>query len=244
MILLAIDTSGAYASVAVFDGAAVLGEVTWHARRRHDDHLFPAIERLLVLVGAELGDVRRVAVATGPGSFTGLRVGIAAAQGIVRASGVALVGVPTCDVVAYPFASSGRRVCVLIDAGRGEHYAAMYRTRRGVWGRTSDIRTVAIDDLVREVVRDTIFAGDVTPAMAEALRERLGRRAIVPSPSALVRRAGHLAEVGWARADAGESVEPDALEPVYIRPPTIRGPAGEIVAPAGPEPASAVRRTS
>lgn len=240
-MLLAIDTSSAYASVAVFDGSAVLAEDTWHARRRHDDHLFPAIERILSLAGAELRDVTRIAVATGPGSFTGLRVGIAAAQGIARASGLALVGVLTCDVIAHPFASAGRRVCVLIDAGRGEHYSAMYRTRHGVWERTSEIRIAGIDDIARETSMETIFAGDVTGATAETLRERLGRRAVVPSAAALLRRAGHLAELGWARAEAGRTVEPDALEPVYMRPPAIRGPAGEIVEPA---PASAVRRTS
>ncbi|MDE3112582.1 MAG: tRNA (adenosine(37)-N6)-threonylcarbamoyltransferase complex dimerization subunit type 1 TsaB [Chloroflexota bacterium] len=242
-MLLAVDTSSAYASIALFDGREILAEDTWHARRRHDDHLFPAIERVLSLAGAELRDVTRVAVATGPGSFTGLRVGIAAAQGMARGSGVALVGVPTCDAIAHPFASGRRRVCVLIDAGRGEHYSAMYRTRRGRWERTSAIRTLSIDELAREVAMETVFVGDVVPATADALRELLGRRAIVPSTAALLRRAGHLAEIGWARAEAGQVVDPGALEPVYIRPPTIRGPAGEIVAPE-PALASAVRRSS
>ncbi len=242
-MLLAIDTSSAYASVALFDGTAVVAEETWQARRRHDDHLFPAIERVLALGGSRVPDVTRVAVATGPGSFTGLRVGIAAAQGIARASDLALVGVPTCDAVAHPFASSGRRVCVLIDAGRGEHYAAMYRMRRGTWGRTSEIRVVGIDELVRTIALETLFVGDVG-AVADALRERLGRRAIVPSASVVVRRAGHLAEIGWARAEAGQTVHPDALEPVYIRPPTIHGPAREVAAPAEAALASSVRRTS
>lgn len=242
-MLLAIDTSSAYASVAVFDGSAVLAEDTWHAHRRHDDHLFAAIERILSLAEAERGAVTRVAVATGPGSFTGLRVGIAAAQGIARASGLGLVGVPTCDVIAHPFASAGRRVCVLVDAGRGEHYSAVYRTRRGVWERTSEIRVGGIDELARGIAMETIFAGDVSAVTAAALQERLGRRAIVPSAAALLRRAGHLAEIGWARTEAGETVDPAALEPVYVRPPTIRGPHGEIVEPE-PALASPVRRTS
>lgn len=242
-MLLAIDTSSAYASVALFDGTSVVAEETWQARRRHDDHLFPAIERVLAVIGSSMADVTRVAVATGPGSFTGLRVGIAAAQGIARASGLALVGVPTCDAVAHPFASSGRRVCVLIDAGRSEHYSAMYRMRRGSWGRTSEIAVVGIDDLARTVALDTIFAGDVS-AVAGALRERLGRRAIVPSASVVVRRAGHLAEIGWARAEAGQTVHADALEPVYIRPPMIHGPAAQVAPPAEATLASSVRRPS
>lgn len=243
-MLLAIDTSGAYASVALFDGGAVLAEETWQAHRRHDDHLFPAMERVLALAGSSMADVTRLAVATGPGSFTGLRVGIAAAQGIARASGVALVGVPTCDAIAHPFASGGRRVCVLIEAGRGEHYSAMYRVRRGSWGRTSEIAMLTVEGIARSVALETIFAGDVDAATAAALRERLGRRAIVPSASVLMRRAGHLAEVGWARAEAGETVDPEALEPMYIRPPTIRGPAGEVLDAPEPALASSLRPTS
>lgn len=232
-MLLAIDTSSVYASVALFDEGGLVAEETWQARRRHDDHLFPAIERLLLVTARTPSAITRVAVAIGPGSFTGVRVGIAAAQGIARASSAALVGVPTCDVAAHPFASSGRRVCVLIDAGRGEHYSAMYRMRRGSWGRTSGIRTGTLAEIARTTALETIFAGDVSAAAAAELRERLGRRAVVPTASALVRRAGHLAEIGWARAEAGEALAPDALEPVYVRPPAIRGPAGELLAHEG-----------
>lgn len=241
MTLLAVDTSSAYASVAIFDGTAALAEETWHARRRHDDQLFPAIERVLALAGSTMGEVTRAAVAIGPGSFTGLRVGIAAVQGIARAAGIAVVGVPTCDVVAHPFASGARRVCVLIDAGRREHYSAMYRTRHGRWERTSDITIGTLADLARTIRMDTVFAGDVDGATAAELRELLGRRAIVPSASALARRAGHLAEIGWARLEAGEAAPAGALEPIYVRPPAIRGPGGELLDPE-PAAASAVRR--
>src|SRR5882762_6983731 len=76
MTLLALDTSTAWASVALYDGKDVLGEETWHAQRRHGDELFPTIERLLASARSSLSDIDRVAVATGPGSFTGLRVAI------------------------------------------------------------------------------------------------------------------------------------------------------------------------
>ena len=241
MTLLAIDTSSAYASVALFDGGSVLAEKTWHARRRHDDHLFPAIDELLSLAEVPRTKLTRVAVATGPGSFTGLRLGIAAAEGMARASGAALVAVATSDAIAHPFAAPGRRVCVLIDAGRGEHYSVMYRMRRGTWSRTSEIAIQDIEGIARTIALETVFAGDVDAATAAALRARLGRRAVVPSPSVLTRRAGHLAEIAWERAERGETVRPGALEPLYVRPPTIRGPAGELVAPSEPAVASAPR---
>lgn len=223
MTLLAIDTSTQHASVALYDGRTVLAESTWHAHRRHDDHLFTEIARLLALGGIALADVRRVAVAIGPGSFTGVRVAIAAAQGIARASGAAAAGVITLDVAAHPFAASGGRVCAVLPAGRGEHHAAMYRRRRGAWERTSAIVTASADDLARQVARDTLFVGELDAAAVAALRERLGPRASFASASAAVRRAGHLAEIGWARIEGGGAVPGDRLEPVYIRAPLIRG---------------------
>ncbi len=229
MTLLAIDTSTAFASVALYDGRTVLAEGTWHAHRRHDDHLFPEIDRLHALAGASLGDLTRLAVAIGPGSFTGLRVAIAAAQGIARASGATAIGVGTLDIAAHPFAASRTRVCALIPAGRGEHYAAMYRASRGTWGRRSEIMTSSVDDLARSIAMDTIFVGEIDDATAALLRERLGPRAIFPPPSATMRRAGHLAEIGWARLERGEGVPAGSLEPMYIRAPLIRGRAGELV---------------
>ena len=229
MTLLAIDTSTAYASIALFDGHAVLAEETWHAHRRHDDHLFPAIERLLAYAGAARGDVGRIGVAVGPGSFTGIRVAIAAAQGMARASGAVAVGVATLDVAAEPFVTSRRRVCALIPAGRGEHYAAMYREHAHAWSRRSAIATVTIADLARTIAIDTVFAGEIDDATAAELRERLGARAILPPASQTMRRAGHLAEIAWRRAEAGATVAAEALEPLYIRAPLIRGPAGEVV---------------
>ena len=89
MTLLALDTSTEWASVAIYDGRDVLAEETWHAQRRHADELFPTIERLLARARITLASVDKVAVATGPGSFTGLRVAIAAAQGIARGAGAA-----------------------------------------------------------------------------------------------------------------------------------------------------------
>lgn len=228
MTLLAIDTTTAFASVALYDGH-VLAETTWHAHRRHDDHLFPEIDRLLELAGAALKDVTRVAVAIGPGSFTGVRVGIAAAQGIARASGAVTTGVVTLDVAAHPFAASRTRVCALIPAGRGEHYAAMYRERRGTWARRSEIFTGSVPDLARRISMDALFVGEIDGVTAADLREHLGPRAAFPPASAGIRRAGHLAEIGWARIEQGEGMLGEALEPLYIRAPMIRGRAGELL---------------
>jgi tRNA threonylcarbamoyladenosine biosynthesis protein TsaB len=234
--LLAIDTSGTYASVAIFDGERVLAEETWRAKRHQDDELFPAIEHALALAGVGLASLTRVAVAGGPGSFTGLRVGIAAAQGIGRASGAALIAVPTLDAVAHPFRSGRIRVCPLVPAGRGEHYCALYGRTADGWGRRSELATLDAEGLARATAGlDTLFAGEIDPETRAALRARLGDRAAFPASS--MRRAGDLAALAWQRAEAGQAVSPAELEPLYVRPAAVRGPAGELVeepaAPAG-----------
>ena len=229
MTLLAIDTSSAYASIALFDGRAVIAEETWLAQRRHDDRLFPSIEALLAQSGMPLSSLRLIAVAIGPGSFTGVRVGIAAAQGIARGSGAACVGVETLDVIAHPFAALGRRVCAIVPAGRGEHYAGMYRARHGSFERTTPILVGTVSDLARHVAMDTVFAGEIDGATAAELHDLIGPNAVIPSSASLTRRAGHLAELGWARAAGGATVDPAQLEPLYIRPPAVRGPGGALV---------------
>ena len=160
MTLLALDTSTAWASVALYDGRAVLAEETWRAQRRHGDELFPAIERVLANARSSLAEVDRVAVATGPGSFTGLRIAIAAAQGIARGSGAAMAGVSTLDVLAYPHAPSKQRTCPLLPAGRSEWYAAFYQERNRRWMRRSPYIAATLPDLCRQIGTHTLFVGE------------------------------------------------------------------------------------
>lgn len=224
MTLLAIDTSTQWGSVALFDGRRVLAEQTWFAERRHDDALFATTEGLLELSGLTLARVDRIAVAIGPGSFTGLRVGIAAAQGLARGSGASLLGVSTLDVVAHPWSTSRLRVCAVVPAGRGESYAAIYRHRGGEWTRTSAILVGNAQDLARHIGSETVIVGELDPAIAAGLRDLLGARAIWPPAASTPRRAGHLAEIAWQRFESGAATSAP-IEPMYIQPPRIHGAA-------------------
>ncbi|MGH2379422.1 MAG: tRNA (adenosine(37)-N6)-threonylcarbamoyltransferase complex dimerization subunit type 1 TsaB, partial [Candidatus Limnocylindria bacterium] len=161
MTLLAIDTSTSWGSLALYDGESVLAEETWHLQRGHDAALFGAVERLLALVRLPAGSIDRVAVAVGPGSFTGVRIAIATAQGIARGSGAATVAVGTLDVVAHPWSTSGLRVCAVLPAGRGELCAALYRRRDGAWGRASETLVGTAADLARSLRGGALFAGEI-----------------------------------------------------------------------------------
>jgi len=219
-VLLALDTSTDWASVALFDGRDVLGEETWRAQRRQGDELFPAIERILLSTRTALSAVTRVAVATGPGSFTGLRVSIAAGQGIARGSGAALVGISTLDVLAYPHAPSKLRTCPLLPAGRDRYYAAFYQERNRKWMRRSPFIVASLAEICRHIGTHTLFVGEIDPDAEQMLRDLLGPKALFASPASRVRRAGFLAELGWKELEASPQVS--QIEPLYVRQPSIR----------------------
>ena len=232
--LLALDTSTEWASVALYDGTAVLAEETWYAQRRHAEELFPTIERLLARTGSPLAAIDRVAVATGPGSFTGLRVAIAAAEGIARGTGAALAGVSTLDVLAYPHASSKQRTCPLLPAGRREYYAALYQERNRKWARRSPFIVGTLGDLCKQIGTHTLFVGEIDAEVEATLRDLLGPLALFAPPASRMRRAGYLAELGWDELEARTQAPLGALEPIYVRQPAVRG---SFTQPFGPAPA-------
>ncbi len=232
MTLLALDTSTSWASVALYDGRAVLAEETWHAQRRHGDELFPTIERMLAHARTTLADIDRVAVATGPGSFTGLRVAIAAAQGIARGAGAALVGVSTLDVLAYAQAPSKQRTCPLLPAGRTEWYAAFYQERNRKWMRRSPYIVATLPDLCRQIGTHTLFVGEIDVEAERLLRDLLGPKALFAPPASQMRRAGYLAELGWRALETEPQARLGEIEPIYVKQPSIRVSFGQPFAPA------------
>jgi len=230
--LLALDTSTAWASVALYDGSSVLAEETWHAQRRHGDELFPAIERILAHARLGLSDVDRIAVATGPGSFTGLRVAIAAAQGLARGSGASLAGVSTLDVLAYAHAPSKQRICALLPAGRTEWYAALYQERNRKWLRRSPYIAATLEDLCQQIGTHTLFVGEIEGDAEQTLRDLLGPKALFASPASRVRRAGYLAELGWRELESRPQAKLGEIEPIYVKQPAIRVSFDQPFAPA------------
>jgi len=181
--------------------------------------------------------VDKIAVATGPGSFTGLRVAIAAAQGLARGGGAALVGVSTLDVLAYPHASSKLRTCPLLPAGRGEYYAALYQERNRKWARRSPFIVGPLVDLCRQIGTHTLFVGEIDAEAESTLRDLLGPFALFAPPASRMRRAGFLAELGWnelAERNApaeGKRAPRGAREPIYVRQPAMGGSFAQPFAP-------------
>ncbi|MBI2907266.1 MAG: tRNA (adenosine(37)-N6)-threonylcarbamoyltransferase complex dimerization subunit type 1 TsaB [Chloroflexi bacterium] len=240
-MLLAIDTSTETMSVALFDdadatrplrasrfalpaSAHVLSELTWHSEQNHTRELLPATDFLLRQAKLTSKDLRAIAVAKGPGSYSGLRVGMSAAKGLALSLSIPLIGVSTLEVEAFPKAGMGLPVCPIFEAGRGELAAAIFQSVAGEWRRLKEEHITETEALCREVSEPTVLCGHMAEATIRQLRDCLGDRAVFIEGAALLRRAGYLAELGWQRLKAGLTDDVATLQPLYLRRPAITKP--------------------
>ena len=216
MTVLAIDTATSYAGLALFDGQSVLAELTWLAPQSHTTTLMPNLIRMLDQQGLTVAHLTGLAVALGPGSFTGLRIGLAVAKGLALARDLPLVGIPTLDVVAQAYLTQPLPLYALLAAGRGRFCVARYQRTEAGWQRVGDYRVVELDELGRDVEEPTLFCGELNGEIEQTIRTRLGDRAVIAPPAAWLRRPGYLAQLGWERLARGEQDDPAALSPIYL----------------------------
>jgi tRNA threonylcarbamoyladenosine biosynthesis protein TsaB len=214
-MLLAIDTSTALAGLALYDGS-VRAELTWVAGRKHSVQLIPQLEQLLRLLDLGQRDLTAVAAARGPGSFTGVRVGLAVAQGLALALAIPAYGVCSLDVLAAGQEASPLPIRPLLDAGRGRFASALYVWRGGELERQTEIVGVRLEDLDMLVDAPCLLCGDLDERARERLRGMLEERVVVASPAASLRRSAVLAQLGWEQHQAGLGGSPAALEPLYL----------------------------
>lgn len=218
-MLVAIDTGTDHASLALHDGFQVRVEHTWEAPRRHTTELTPRLAAALGQLDLGPQHLSGIAVARGPGSFTGLRIGMAVAKGLALAQGLPLVGVPTLDVVAAAQGRDPRPLYAILQAGRGRICVATYRWQDDRWSLREPPRLATWSGLAEEITRPALFCGEIDPAGAKTL-DALGDRAVILPAAARLRRAGFLAELAWQRLRRGETDDPATLTPIYLQHPT------------------------
>lgn len=214
--ILAIDTATRTASIALYDGERVCSEETWYSERSHTVELMPSLVRLLDRQRVLPRELTGIAVALGPGSFTGLRIGLSVAKGLNLALKVPLVGVSTLDILAYTQTGQDLPLYAVVQAGRGQICTALYRRERERWRRVTDYRIITLADLCQQIEGPTLFCGEIETEGVRHLQEKLGQWAIVASPASCLRRAGYLAELGWQRLKRGEADDPATLSPIYL----------------------------
>lgn len=222
-MLLAIDTATRYASVALYDASGVVSERSWRSEGNHSVEVLPAIAEMLAQARATPEALTAVAVVRGPGSFTGLRIGMSIAKGFCLALDIPLISVPTLEVTAYAVGDPGSRVMAVLEAGRGRICVATYRYREGLPVQEGEVELVSSSDWVVQAGEPVLITGEVSAELAERLlRQPDAQHIAISSLASSLRRAGYLAELAWERLQRGEVDDLDTLSPLYMHYPELK----------------------
>ena len=219
--VLGIDTGGLRADLAVVAEGRVLAEAS-HSVASHGAELPEAVAGLLGRAGLATARLKAIGIGIGPGSFTGLRVGLSYAKGLKLATGCALLGIPSLDTLALAALAEtslapGRLICPMLDARKGEVYAALYRTIRDGLEKLSDDLVVTLENLAPHLGTDVLLVGDAKAEEACSLAVRAGSQATCLGIAGLRLRGRVVAALGAARLVAGEVDNAFVLEPLYVR---------------------------
>lgn len=163
MKLLAIDSSGLVATVAIVTDDAMLAEYTINHKKTHSQTLLPMLAEIVKMVDIDMSEVDAIAIAAGPGSFTGLRIGSATAKGLGLALDKPIVSVPTLEGLAYNLYGTGRLICPMMDARRNQVYTGLYEFKADELVAVKEQSAVAVTDIIKEINsygREVIFVGD------------------------------------------------------------------------------------
>jgi tRNA threonylcarbamoyladenosine biosynthesis protein TsaB len=215
-MLLAIDTATNLAGIALLDSRGARAAFQWRAGRNHTVELMPNVVRLLAETGTRVEDLQAFAVAIGPGSYTGLRIGLSVAKGFCLARGAALIGVPTLDISAMAYPPHEGTLCAVLQAGRGRLAAAFYHADSGEWRGTGSLFFGRVGALADSCAgQPTFFAGEIDDATAAVLSERLQYLAAFAPAGERARDPRVLARLGWERWSRGQSDNLETLAPAY-----------------------------
>jgi tRNA threonylcarbamoyladenosine biosynthesis protein TsaB len=215
-VLLAIDTSTRNVGIAVYNGIQVLSETIWSSQDYHTVELAPAIADTLARAGQQIQNLSSLAVASGPGSFTGLRIGLAVVKGIALACHLPIVGVPTLDIVAESLPlSAGIPLAAVLQAGRNRLAVGWYFVVDGRWQPKPPIEIMDALKLTRLINEPTLVCGELNEEQQRTLARKY-KNVILASPAQSVRRPAFLAELAWRRWQSGDVDNPVTLAPTYL----------------------------
>jgi tRNA threonylcarbamoyladenosine biosynthesis protein TsaB len=218
MLALAVDTTSAHGSIALLDDDALRGMAGFRtAQPRHAESLLPSVDDLLAHVGAELADVDGFAVAVGPGSFTGLRIGIAAVEGLAYSLDKPAVGVSALDATAFRYRHRRGLLVAMLEAYRGEVYGATYRSDGEAIEPASEPVCMPPKEFLESIpATPELIAGTATVSYRGVVDAELPERVTVAEPSFFI--AEEVARLGAKHLEAGQRAPLGGLDALYIRP--------------------------
>ncbi|SET55838.1 tRNA (adenosine(37)-N6)-threonylcarbamoyltransferase complex dimerization subunit type 1 TsaB [[Clostridium] polysaccharolyticum] len=220
MNILAIDSSGLVASVAILRDDVLAGEYTINYKKTHSQTLLPMLDEVVKMIEFDLNSLDAIAVAAGPGSFTGLRIGSATAKGLGLALGKPVISVSTVEGLAFNLYRVKGVICPIMDARRNQVYTGVYKYEENDMVTVMEPCAISIDELIGQLEKldeNVVFTGDGIPVFEEVLREKLGEKcSFVPAHFAR-QRAGAIAALGVKYFKEGKTESAAEHKPIYLR---------------------------
>ncbi len=224
MKILAIETSSLAGGVALMDESRLIAEYRLNVEVRHAERVMVSIDHLLQQSQTQVKDLDAIAVSIGPGSFTGLRVGLATAKGLAVGAGLPLVLVPTLEAMAAAFPFSNPLITPFVDARREEVYWALFDSENGKLKRLLEDAAVSPEAAIEQICtfdawqhRGILFIGDGAAKYQDVIVEKMGDKAYFSTRALQFPLAASVAELGLARFQNGELTPPALANPLYLR---------------------------
>jgi tRNA threonylcarbamoyladenosine biosynthesis protein TsaB len=237
MKILAIETSTMLGGIAIVDDlSGMIAEVRLNVKSTHSERLMTEIDHALKQAGLKVSEIDVFAVSIGPGSFTGLRIGLSTVKGISYVSGKPVVTVPTLEALAWNFPYCRYPVCTMLDARKKEVYSALFKWENEDFIRVIDDVSIRVDRLLGRINENSpllppigkrgkkrfsdekiVFTGEGSLIYRDKITEVMGDRAIFATADKMVPSPANVAIIGINKARKGEFSEPVSLVPFYLR---------------------------
>jgi tRNA threonylcarbamoyladenosine biosynthesis protein TsaB len=217
MRILGIDTSTKYAGVAVIEDGTLLAQSTMQFMASHSEKLLPEIAHILEIMKIPLETIDYYAITVGPGSFTGLRVGISTVKGLAFVTGKNVVPVSSLKVIARGFPYVDFPICPVMDARKKEVYSAIFKWQNQKLVRVKKDTVLSIDMLTEWIEDKTVFAGDGAILYKDKLIEKLGDKAVFAEPIYSIPSPEIVAIIGEEKVREGAFISAKQLQPLYLR---------------------------
>jgi tRNA threonylcarbamoyladenosine biosynthesis protein TsaB len=215
-MILALDTSTQWMGISLFDGSLVLYEKVWKTNRRHTVELSPAIEKALLDTDIDKKDLKGIAVALGPGSFTSLRIGLAVAKGFSLSLHIPLMGVPSLYITARGIPTQDIDLICLLRAGRGRFAAMKYICVEKKWESRGELSVVTAHELEKSITSRTLVCGEMDIDEKKILARRW-RNIQFANPPQNIRRPSILANIAYERFIVEDFDDAASTAPIYLR---------------------------
>jgi tRNA threonylcarbamoyladenosine biosynthesis protein TsaB len=214
-VLLAVDTSTQWMGLALYDDEQIIGETIWQTHNHHSVELAPAVESLFTRSGITGKDLRVLAVATGPGSFTSLRIGMAFVKGLSLALNLPVIGIPSLDITVAAIPVQDIALAAVLQAGRGRLAVGWYRVKNNNWQKHGEPVVMTPGELEQSIKKPTLICGELNSEERKTLARRW-KNIRLAEPAMSIRRPAYLAQLAWKRWLSMDVDNVVTLSPSYL----------------------------